>query len=270
VTFVTGSVDPPKESLADGPGTGARRLTVVVPCYNEAGRLDGGRFLTFAAELPGLRFLFVDDGSTDSTKGVLDELQRRAPDSIRVLSLGANVGKSEAVRRGCLQAFESQCDYVGYWDADLATPLGEIPRFLALLDSKPAVLMVMGSRVCLLGRSVHRTWIRHYLGRAFATVASVVLQLPVYDTQCGAKVFRVHPATVGVFQEPFISRWLLDVEIIQRLKQRTSLTACRDGTAFYELPLEVWEDVAGSKLSCGQAAVAVRDLARVAIQALRR
>ena len=267
---MTVGVDQPATPPADGLRPEPRRLTIVVPCYNEAARLDGERFLTFAAAAPGLRFLFVDDGSRDATKRILDELQGRAPDSIGVLSLAANVGKSEAVRRGCLAAFESNPEYVGYWDADLATPLDEIPRFLSVLEGHPTVLLVMGSRVCLLGRAVHRTWTRHYLGRAFATAASVVLQLPVYDTQCGAKVFRVHPATVSVFQESFLSRWLLDVEIIQRLKQRTSVAACRDGVVLYELPLQAWDDVAGSKLSCRQAAGALRDLARVAIQSRRR
>jgi hypothetical protein len=84
----------------------------------------------------------------------------------------------------------------------------------------------------------------------FATVASIVLDLAVYDTQCGAKLFRVTPKTRSLFDAPFSVNWTFDVELIARLQAQTA-TATRSGDAsrqIYELPLNEWSDVAGSKV----------------------
>ena len=225
------------------------RAVVVVPCWNEARRLDAEAFLRFDARGRDVRFLFVDDGSTDGTRETLARSALADPARFQVLVLERNRGKAEAVRRGMLQAFASGADYAGYWDADLATPLEEIPRFLELLDRRPDLEMVFGSRVALLGRSIERRALRHYTGRVFATAVSAALRLPVYDTQCGAKLFRNTPEVEALFAEPFGSRWIFDVEIVARFAQArraTSLPAPRE--AIYELPLDRWRDVAGSRI----------------------
>ena len=150
---------------------------------------------------------------------LLQSLQAADPNKFSVLSLPQNQGKAEAVRRGVLTAIESQPDYVGFWDADLATPLRAIPQFVDLAESRPDLEMIMGSRVKLLGRNIERRRSRHYLGRVFATAVSTILGLDVYDTQCGAKLFRATPFIGALFQQPFLSRWIFDVEIIARLIQ---------------------------------------------------
>jgi glycosyltransferase involved in cell wall biosynthesis len=226
-----------------------RDTAVVVPCYNETSRLDAAAFREYARHDPHVSFLFVNDGSTDRTQDILDELNRTDPVGCRVLRLERNGGKAEAVRQGVLAALETGPDYVGYWDADLATPLEVIPEFRALLAARPALELVLGSRVRLLGRDVRRSPRRHYLGRVFATVASHVLGLSVYDTQCGAKLFRVSPTTRQLFQEPFRSTWIFDVEILARLiraRHRSSQYATE--RVLCEFPLPSWVDVAGSKL----------------------
>jgi len=162
-------------------------------------------------------FLFVDDGSTDGTLQVLENLRRSDPDSFSVCSLPRNVGKAEAVRRGLLRALEEGADYVGYWDAYLATPLEATVSFRALLDSRLDIDMVFGTRVSLLGRSIERNPLRHYLGRLFATAASLALGVGLYDTQCGAKLFRASPEVAALFQTPFRTNWIFDVEILARL-----------------------------------------------------
>ena len=115
------------------------------------------------------------------------------PDRFHVVTLPANRGKGEAVRLGLRAALAGGHDVVGYYDADLATPPAEMARLVEELRGDPARVMVIGSRVALLGHDIERSAVRHYLGRLYATAASVVLRLPVYDTQCGAKVVRAGP-----------------------------------------------------------------------------
>ncbi|MEX2093838.1 MAG: glycosyltransferase [Pirellulales bacterium] len=243
---------------------------IVVPCYNEAARLDLGAFAAFLERSEGVSLLLVDDGSTDRTPHVLEQLRSRHPRRVSVLGLGANVGKAEAVRRGMKLALRRSPALIGYWDADLATPLEAILAFRALLAERPELALVMGSRVALLGRQIRRSWKRHLLGRAFATAASLVLGLTVYDTQCGAKLFRVTRETAALFDRAFRARWIFDVEILARM-----IASTRDGgerTAdemIYEFPLERWQDVQGSRLKSHDFLVAVMDLAAIRWQYLR-
>jgi len=207
--------------------------------------------------MPAVRFLFVDDGSSDGTREVVARLQRRAEDRLQLLALDTNRGKGEAVRLGVLEAFASNAAVVAYWDADLATPLEALSDFTAVLDSRPDIDIVLGSRVRLLGREIERNALRHYFGRAFATAASLVLGLPVYDTQCGAKAFRAR--TRRLFETPFATRWVFDVELLSRCMMH----AKPDGTPEFticELPLRVWHDVPGSKVRPSDALRALLDL----------
>ena len=176
---------------------------VVIPCYNEATRLQGSKFKAFACAKPAIRFLFVNDGSTDRTGWVLEGLHQDAPQHFAICHLAQNRGKAEAVRQGILRAFEASPAYVGYWDADLATPLDTLVDFCELLNVRPDLEMVFGARVQLLGRVIERRAVRHYLGRVFATAASLMLGLRIYDTQCGAKLFRASPAMQALFQAAF-------------------------------------------------------------------
>ncbi len=151
-------------------------------------------------------------------------------------------------------------DYVGYWDADLATPLGAIPSFTDVLEALPEMEMVFGARVRLLGRNIERQPIRHVLGRIFATVASCALRISIYDTQCGAKLFRTTPEIMALFREPFVTRWIFDVEILARLianRRASGLDTAPE--IIYELPLTEWRDVPGSK-------VKPRDFARATLE----
>jgi hypothetical protein len=106
----------------------------------------------------------------------------------------------------------------------------------------------MGSRVQLLGRRIERSSLRHYAGRVFATGASLSLGLPVYDTQCGAKLFRPSPALACALEQPFTSRWAFDVELLGRLLRPDTGVPPVAAERIREEPLLVWSDVPGSKL----------------------
>ncbi len=235
---------------------------VVVPCYNEALRLDAEGFRALA-EHPGVSLLFVDDGSADDTLAVLERLRARWPGNVDVLALDKNGGKGEAVRRGLLAALASGADAVGYLDADLSTPAAEMLRLVERLATSDATA-VLGARVGLLGTDIHRKASRHYLGRVFATFASLALDLRIYDTQCGAKVFRAGPALQRALAEPFASRWAFDVELLGRLINESGSSA-----GIVEVPLTAWRDVAGSKLGVKGMARAAIDLAQVATRLAR-
>lgn len=237
------------------------RLTLVVPCYNEERRLDVEAFRQVSVPGHDVDFLFVNDGSRDGTLRLLQTLHASDPRRFGVLDLEQNSGKAEAVRRGFLAALDKAPDYVGFWDADLATPLAELPGFLDLLTSRPSIHLVMGARVRLLGREISRRPARHYFGRVGATLISSSLGLAVYDTQCGAKVFRSSETLRDVFSKPFISRWIFDVEIIARYIALWG----RDAVAgsVYELPVMRWHDVTGSKVKSHDFLRALHDLWKI-------
>lgn len=222
------------------------RTLIVVPCFNEAQRIDLDQFADFAAQHPDFSFLFVNDGSTDATLAILQALQARNPAWCEVLNLEVNRGKAEAVRRGMMHASADRPDAVGYFDADLATPLDALPRMADVLRRRPETHLVMGTRIRLQGHHIQRKWSRRVLGRSFAFVASLTLGLSIVDTQCGAKLFRGAPQIDTLFSEPFRSRWIFDIEILARLQQH--LGRKHAAKQLYAFPLESWREVPGSKL----------------------
>ena len=240
----------------------APRKLIVVPAYNEAARLDLGAFAGAIAAEPGLEVIFVNDGSTDDTAGLLDAFLDSHGSQACVLHLAENQGKAEAVRQGLLRALESIANdetspeehWVGYWDADLAAPLNQIQD---LIDHGRQVKAdaVLGSRTRLLGRDINRSKLRHFVGRVFATVASLYLGVRIYDTQCGAKVFRAGAPIRNAVAQPFRSRWIFDVELIERLLS--------DGATIVEFPLQAWSVVADSRLGASAYLLALRDCVRL-------
>jgi dolichyl-phosphate beta-glucosyltransferase len=246
------------------------RAIVVVPCYNEAKRLNMHAVQEFGRRAGSAELLFVNDGSRDETLELIEHLHHNNPRRFSFLHLAKNGGKAEAVRQGLLVALRSGAAYVGYWDADLATPLSDIESFCRVLDSRPDLEVVIGTRLPLLGHRIERKASRYWLGRLFANTASLVLGSRVFDTQCGAKLFRVTPELATALVRPFLARWIFDVELFARLKlarrgtSRPSLSAI-----IYEFPLDAWRDVAGSKLRPGDFAKALLELARIYWDCLR-
>jgi dolichyl-phosphate beta-glucosyltransferase len=248
----------------DLPGRLDVPTTLVIPCHDEAARLDGPALLAFVEVWPALRLLLVNDGSHDGTAAVLDRLAVHP--RVDALHLPRNVGKAEAVRQGVLAATAPDAppaEVVGWWDADLAAPLDALPTLVFALLAAPERELILGSRVRLLGVPVRRRPVRHYVGRIGATLASLVLGLPVYDTQCGAKVARADAAR-ALFAAPFHTTWTFDVEVLARLIARHP---DRDRAALEDIvqerPLPRWSDVPGSHVRWTDVLRAPWDLARI-------
>lgn len=220
------------------------KVCVVIPCYNEEYRIPLDKFKKFTDRTPAFDFCFVNDGSCDRTGEVLDEFVRNNPGRFYFFDQQPNRGKAEAVRNGINHILSlGSYDYVGFLDADLATPLEELPELLKVTEEREKVKMVMGARLKRLGANVQRSGMRHYMGRVFATVVSVLFRLPVYDSQCGAKLIET-PLAARIFNEPFHSQWLFDVELLLRVRR-----IYPDYTYLvFEYPLNEWIEKGGSKI----------------------
>ena len=236
------------------------RACVVVPCFNEGERWNAA-YWTELLGLDGFRWLFVNDGSHDSTA----ELAAHACDgtSSSVLSLPRNVGKAEAVRVGLLDALSKspEAPAVGFMDADGAFAIQDIERILGLFEtmktSTASVDAVWSSRVALSGREVRRSPRRHYFGRLAATLISWNnLDMP-YDTQSGFKLFDPSAEFINVLDTPFDTRWLFEVEMLGRFREVTGRPM-----KVWEEPLYYWQDVPGSKVS-------PREVVRIGSEILR-
>ncbi len=217
---------------------------LIVPCFNESKRLDQARILSYTSTLQ-CNVLLVNDASTDTTQNLIDEIVRSSNGTVHSLVQARNSGKAEAVRTGMQWAISRDATEVGYTDADGAVSEPDLVQIFAELSTSPSRIGVIGSRVVLLGRNINRTTTRHFTGRVFATFASMILQQPIYDTQCGAKAFSASEQLRRALSRPFVSRWGFDVELLGRL----FIEIAKDGDGhIIELPLQQWQDVTGSKI----------------------
>jgi glycosyltransferase involved in cell wall biosynthesis len=158
-------------------------LSVIIPAYNEEATLAG-----VAAEvlkLPEvLEVIIVDDGSTDRTRHVCEELARIP--KIRTIILPQNRGKCEALKAGFAI---STGEVVIVQDADLEYDPGEIPEVIGpILDGHADV--VYGSRF-LVRRSARVLYFYHYMANKGLTLLSNLLtNVNFTDVETGYKAFR--------------------------------------------------------------------------------
>lgn len=220
-------------------------INVVVPAFNEAARWDRRYWAEFV-QMPESNWLFVDDGSQDETNSLLTEFAS-SYENVRVLALPTNRGKGEAVRAGLVKLLEEEsASCVAFMDADGAFSVNDLSRLQVVFAEQVlggAFDSVWSSRVALAGRDIRRSTRRHYLGRIVSTALSLGLGEIPYDTQSGLKLFLPTPELAKCLDNPFVSRWLFDVEIMTRWKRITG-----QPLAILEEPLLSWHDVPGSKV----------------------
>ncbi len=234
------------------PSSASPSLSVVVPVYNEERRLSVNLSLVLAylKSLPeSFELIVVDDGSTDRTAELV-EAQLREETHARLITYAPNRGKGHAVRTGVLN---SQGERVLFLDADLSTPVEEIPRALELLESADVVIgsrALPGSQI-----AVRQALYRRVAAAIFDLVKHLLVGLwDLADTQCGFKAYRGEVAR-ALFQRSRVDRFMFDVEILY--------LARRAGLRIVEMPVR-WADVAGSKVRFLEGAVnMIRDLVRI-------
>jgi dolichyl-phosphate beta-glucosyltransferase len=219
-------------------------ICIVIPCFNEGRYFLFKEYSDFIVAHPGVLFCFVNDGSTDNTQKVLDALKQKYPGQVEVLSSLKNLGKAGAIRKGILHCNDHFVyPYIAYLDADLAVSPDECLSLTGYLTGD--IVFCFGSRVLRIGSVIIRKRSRHLVGRVIATIISEMLTLKVYDTQCGCKLFTVE-LSKKIFVDPFISKWLFDVEIFYRILgiygKEVSLTK------MIEVPLKRWVDGGHSKV----------------------
>ena len=233
---------------------------LVIPCFNEELRINEQGYLDFSESHPDHLLLFINDGSTDKTQHLIEKLTTRR-ENLKLFTQEKNEGKAEAVRNGFQYAIENfSFDYIGFMDADLSTPLGESLVLRKELESNPRLLLAMGSRVQMLGKTIRRNLFRHWFSRIIATLICKVLDEAVYDTQCGAKLFS-RKAAEKVFSTKFLSSWIFDVEILARIKKEVGSENFRH--CVKEVPVSEWTEKENSKFKYHSVFKVLADLYKI-------
>lgn len=236
------------------------QIAVVVPCFNEASRWQTEYWSELTSDAD-VTWVFVNDGSKDSTAQLLDEICK-LKSHCSVLHLQRNLGKALAVRMGFLHLFAMRrFDVVSFMDADGAFAGEEFARLLRCAEEKLQVGewdSVWTSRVALAGRDIQRSLLRHYLGRLVATFVSIGTDSLPYDTQSGLKFFAVSDDLIRCFEAPFLTRWLFDLELINRWR-----TIVHRPMQIWEEPLMSWKEVEGSRVTRGEFVRIARELSAI-------
>ncbi len=228
---------------AEGSKRGGHSVSLVIPCHNEEGRLSAEKTLACLKALgDGAKIILVDDGSTDGTREVIRKIAEKSP-SVTTLLFDRNAGKAQAVRAGMKLAAEGGVEFSGFCDADFSAPPEEVARVFHALAEKPETNTAMGTRNSAQSENISRGTVRGILSRVFALLSSFALKRRVSDSQCGAKFFRNTPALAAALDEPFISRWGFDVELLGRIESRT------DEPEPLEVPLKSWSERPPSGMS---------------------
>ncbi|WP_425236469.1 response regulator [Ulvibacterium sp.] len=237
-------------------------IGVVIPCYNEEERLLSSEFKAFAHKNLGYHLCFVNDGSTDNTLAVLEELKEANPTNISVYNCEKNGGKAEAVRQGMQHLIkDQQFDYIGFLDADLSTDFRDFDDLAKTIENSDFKI-VSGSRISRMGADITKESARKIISKTINLIIQTILGMPFKDTQCGAKIMDREIAAT-VFRKKFITKWLFDVEIFMRMRKFYGREQAKQ--LICEQPLKRWIHADGSKLSMKDSIKIVGQLGQIAL-----
>ena len=255
-----GDSDVPRESIIfihENQETLNSRIVLVVPCFNEFERWDK-IYWDSLASIESLQLIFVDDGSTDDTWLKISEVAGK--ENVSTCRLTKNVGKAEALRSGLIQARKINPIGIGFLDADASFPVSEVQRvfenFRYRAFERNEIEAIWSARVKLSGHKIDRNTTRHYFSRILLTLLSWINPFDLYDSQSGFKLFVNGDFFDGILNQPFRTRWFVDLEIYYRWKKQIN-----NLPMIWEEPITGWRDVSGSKIRGRQLLQVMRDIA---------
>jgi dolichyl-phosphate beta-glucosyltransferase len=210
-------------------------ISVVIPAYNESARLPETlrKIADYAPRCPRpiVEIIVVDDGSSDDTARVAS---RSSVDMrIRTVSYSRNSGKGYAIRRGVLEA---KGELILISDADLSTPIPEVEKLLAALETHDVAI---GSRIDRTLIRKRQAWLRERIGRVGNNLMRAITGMPFRDTQCGFKLLHAGMAR-EIFRLAVVDRFAWDVEFL--------LLAGLQGCSIAEVPV-LWFNAEGSRVN---------------------
>ncbi|WP_343329596.1 response regulator [Polaribacter staleyi] len=239
-----------------------RCVGVVIPCYNEEERLLSKDFTDYIDKNSGYHLCFVNDGSTDKTLDVLNNLKKGREDFITVYDCEKNGGKAEAVRQGMLyMAKQEDLDFIGFLDADLSTDLADFNDLVTTIENNEKYKIVSGSRISRMGANITKESARKIISMTINFIIRKILSMDFKDTQCGAKIFHKDVIDVS-FGDKFVTQWIFDVEIFRRITLHYGLDKAKE--MLCEQPLKRWIHADGSKLSMKDSVKIVGQLGQIA------
>lgn len=166
-------------------------LSVVVPVYNEKNvvGITLTKISSFLNEYePDYEIIVVDDGSEDTTREIVESIQK--VNNKVVLIKNPHKGKGYSVRTGVLKA---NGRYILMTDVDLAAPIEELKRLMVWIKDNNFDVAI-GSREGVGAQRKNEPWIRHFMGRVFNHLVQILVLPGINDTQCGFKLFKEEPA----------------------------------------------------------------------------
>ena len=231
-------------------------LFMIVPCFNEEKRINLD-YWNKLSEIPNAHWIFVNDGSSDGTKSLLNQISNSS-----VINLERNAGKAEAIRKGISDTFDknpAEIFQVGYLDADSAFEIEDIKNVVMLSFSKGSTFdSYWGSRVALSGRNITRNNLRHILSRILITFFGYRMGNLPYDPQTGFKIFKFNKEQMAIFDRNFETKWFVDIEILLRFKAVNG-----KDMRIWEEPVNTWKDIEGSKIRGLELITVFRDLVKI-------
>jgi glycosyltransferase involved in cell wall biosynthesis len=229
---------------------------MIVPCFNEEKRIKLN-YWNDLARIPNVHWIFVNDGSSDDTKEVLNKITNST-----IIDINKNVGKAEAIRKGITETYKKNSGesfWVGYLDADSAFEIEDIRKVIELVYSKSSAYdSYWGSRVALAGRKITRNNLRHILSRILITIFGYKMRDLPYDPQTGFKIFKFNNQQMEIFEKRFETKWFVDLEILIRYQVLE-----KQIMKIWEEPVNTWKDVDGSNIRGFELITVVNDLIKI-------